>query len=85
MVDLLAHRCNMIRIEQPGMSQTDRKVMRYSGTISAENTIFATTMGPQEAFTVAKIQAEADPALTPSFVGPWPLAIGPWHAKGFAP
>jgi hypothetical protein len=38
------------------MLQTHSEVFRYSLTIPAEKRIFAITMGPQEAFTVAKIQ-----------------------------
>jgi hypothetical protein len=41
------------------MLQSDRKVVQYSLTILGEKMIFATTMGPQEAFTVAKIRAVA--------------------------
>jgi hypothetical protein len=66
----------MIRAEQPGMSQTDRKVMHYSRTITAENAIFATTMGPQEAFTVAQIQVEAAATLARRVIGHWSLVIG---------
>jgi hypothetical protein len=36
-------------------AQIGSKVMQYSGRFTGEKTTFATTMGPQEAFTVAKI------------------------------
>ena len=39
----------------PTMPQIDLKVMQYFSQNYWEKSIFATSMGPQEAFTVAKI------------------------------
>jgi hypothetical protein len=67
--------CAAIQGQVSGMLQTDPQVMQYSPRFPAENTIFATTVGPQEPFTVAKIQVFTEPALTPPFIGHWSLVI----------
>jgi hypothetical protein len=59
-----------------GMLQTDIKVMQYSSRFAVENSIFATTVGPQQAFTVAKIEVPSALALTASLIGHWSLDIG---------
>jgi hypothetical protein len=38
------------------MLQIDHQLMQYNPQKLAENEVFATTVGPQEGFTVAKIE-----------------------------
>ena len=45
-----------------GMLQTCAQLSQYNPTNPAENTIFATSVGPQEALSVAKITSAVLPA-----------------------
>ena len=49
--------------------QTDPQLSPNSPSNPGENTIFATSVGPQEPLTVAKIEVEARPGVMSSLIG----------------